>query len=112
MPGGETNRFSSGRPIDLVHLATQTMGDRDLEREVLSMFSRQAFSLSESLRGAKSEARKRLAHTLKGSARGVGAFGLAQCAERIEEAPSDRNAMRQLEARVAEVRDFIASISR
>ncbi len=30
------------RPIDLVHLAKQTMGDKALEIEVLQMFARQA----------------------------------------------------------------------
>src|ERR1700709_1397810 len=33
---------SKGRPIDLVHLAKQTMGDKVLEIEVLQMFARQA----------------------------------------------------------------------
>ena len=33
---------SKVRPIDLVHLAKQTMGDKTLEIEVLQMFARQA----------------------------------------------------------------------
>jgi hypothetical protein len=30
------------RPIDLVHLARATLGDRSLEREVLQLFDRQS----------------------------------------------------------------------
>src|SRR5437588_4718950 len=33
------------RPIDLVHLARMTLGDRGLEREVLQLFDRQATML-------------------------------------------------------------------
>ena len=33
---------SKGRPIDLVFLANQTMGDKALELEVLQVFARQA----------------------------------------------------------------------
>ena len=33
---------SGERPIDLVHLARMTLGDRGLEREVLELFDRQA----------------------------------------------------------------------
>ncbi len=37
--GGEQSKES---PIDLVHLARQTMGDRRLELEILQTFARQA----------------------------------------------------------------------
>ena len=33
---------SSERPIDLVHLARQTLGDKDTETQVLCLFARQA----------------------------------------------------------------------
>ena len=39
-PGGVCP--GQGRPIDLDHLARQTMGDKALELEVLQMFARQA----------------------------------------------------------------------
>ena len=34
----ETAPQSASRPIDLVHLARQTLGDRSLEQEVLRLF--------------------------------------------------------------------------
>jgi len=42
----EAGRESSSRPVDLVHLSRYTLGDRALEREVLSFFvpSRQSIS--------------------------------------------------------------------
>ena len=41
MPGGESSDTRRSRPIDLAHLSHQTMGDRDLEREVLGLFAEQ-----------------------------------------------------------------------
>src|SRR5205823_3159578 len=56
------------RPIDLVHLARTTMGDRSLEREVLQLFERQATQLVGRMRTAAPGSIGMLAHTLKGSA--------------------------------------------
>lgn len=75
------------RPIDLVHLARQTFGERDLESELLRLFDRQSRQIVDRLTdGPVSESRWRadLAHTLKGSARAVGAFGVAAAAEAYE----------------------------
>ena len=60
-------------PIDLDHLARMTLGDESLEREVLAMF---AGPVGEPDRHARGVARRggALAHTLKGSARAIGAF--------------------------------------
>ena len=71
---------SDGRPIDLVHLSKQTFGERDLESELLRLFDRQSRQIVDRLTdGPVTESRWRadLAHTLKGSARAVGAFGVA-----------------------------------
>ncbi len=58
------------RPVDLVHLARQTLGDRALEREVLGLFLVQARALYAQLESVSEETlRHDLAHTLKGSAR-------------------------------------------
>lgn len=75
------------RPIDLVHLSKQTFGERDLESELLRLFDRQSRQIVARLTdGPVSEARWRadLAHTLKGSARAVGAFNVAAAAEAYE----------------------------
>ena len=75
-------------PLDLVHLARQSMGDSELEAELLALFDRQAAQIAAKLvQGADSPtARADLAHKLKGSARAVGAFAVAAAAENYEHA--------------------------
>lgn len=75
--------------IDRVHLARQTMGDAALQREILGLFSGQIGTMPAAFRAGSAPVRMRLAHTLKGSARGVGAFALAALAEEVEAAPGD-----------------------
>jgi HPt (histidine-containing phosphotransfer) domain-containing protein len=70
-------------PIDIEHLRRMTLGDTSLEREVLAMFSAQAVGLVGALATLPSDAGA-LAHTLKGSARAIGAFGVADAAEGLE----------------------------
>ena len=72
------------RPIDLVHLARTTLGDRSLEREVLQLFDRQSPILIARMRAAAPGGLAMLAHTLKGSARGIGAWRVARAAEALE----------------------------
>jgi HPt (histidine-containing phosphotransfer) domain-containing protein len=75
------------RPIDLVHLSRQTLGDRDLEIELLGLFERQAGQIVAQIAnwtGGGRSMRHDLAHTLKGSARAVGAVGVAAAAEAYE----------------------------
>ena len=112
MPGGEICGRAPSRPVDLVHLARQTMDDRDLEREVLDLFVQQALSVRDKIADAGDKDRLMLAHGLKGSARGVGAFAVADCAAEIERQPGDARAVKRLGVLIEEVRDFIASISR
>ena len=69
------------RPIDLVHLARMTLGERSLEREVLQLFDRQSTLLVARMRSAPPAAIAALAHTLKGSARGIGAWRVARAAD-------------------------------
>ncbi|WP_420134395.1 Hpt domain-containing protein [Rhodopseudomonas sp.] len=71
--------------IDEAHLARMTLGDRALEREVLTMFSAQAASLVALLSSWPADAAA-LAHTLKGSARAIGAFAVADAAADLEDA--------------------------
>jgi HPt (histidine-containing phosphotransfer) domain-containing protein len=112
MPGGEAGAARRARPIDLSHLGSQTMGDRELEREVLGMFVEQAKSVRKQIGKADMKQRLFLAHALKGSARGVGAFPIAECAGAIERSPTDRLVLKRLEHLIDEACDFIASIDR
>ena len=72
-------------PIDFAHLSRMTLGDPVLESEVLTMFATQSAKLLEQLALLPPEAGS-LAHTLKGSARAIGAFAVAEAAARLESA--------------------------
>ncbi len=73
--------------IDRRHLARYTLGNAALEREVLGLFIDQIPKTLSQFDGAEDDAgRIRAAHTLKGSARAVGAQRLAEVAEAIERA--------------------------
>src|SRR5947208_17099569 len=99
------------RPIDLVHLARTTLGDRGLEREVLQLFDRQSTLLIARMRSAAPAGIATLAHTLKGSARGIGAWRVARAAEALELAASPdtvAQALEQLAGAAEEARCVIA----
>jgi HPt (histidine-containing phosphotransfer) domain-containing protein len=70
--------------IDLAHLARMTLGDTSLEREVLGLFDRQAELLLMRMGDAAAVAIAAFAHTLKGSARNVGAWRVAEAAAIVE----------------------------
>ena len=104
------------RPIDLVHLARTTLGDRSLEREVLQLFERQSGMLIARMRSAAPAGIATLAHTLKGSARGIGAWRVARAAEQVELAGARDgeigHALERLSAASEEARVVIADLLR
>lgn len=102
------------RPIDLVHLARTTLGDRSLEREVLQLFDRQSTLLIARMRSAAPGGVVTLAHTLKGSARGIGAWRVARAAEALEvaDALEVSVALDRLSAASDEARAVIAELLR
>jgi HPt (histidine-containing phosphotransfer) domain-containing protein len=75
---------SADCPVDFDHLKRMTLGEEALEREVLRMFLKQATRLLDALAGLPAET-STLTHTLKGSARAIGAFRLADRAAALEE---------------------------
>jgi hypothetical protein len=72
------------RPIDLEHLSRMTLGERSLECELLRLFDRQALMLMARMRPAAPAIVAACAHTLKGSARGIGAWPVARAATLVE----------------------------
>ena len=100
------------RPIDLVHLARATLGDRSLEREVLQLFDRQSTLLIARLRNAGPGGVAMIAHTMKGSARGIGAWRVARAAEAVELADDMEigGALARLAAATDEARAVIADL--
>jgi HPt (histidine-containing phosphotransfer) domain-containing protein len=102
--------------IDVAHLARMTMGEARLEHEVLTLFERQAGILLARMQNAAPPAVAAFAHTLKGSARGIGAWRVAEAAGALEaqaarpHCTAAADALAQLAAAVAEVRALIADL--
>ena len=113
---------SGAEPVDFQHLARYTLGEPELEREVLELFCSQSVLYLEQLRAAMSESDwKHAAHSLKGSARAIGAWRTAQAAERAEAlygetiqddgiAQSRQARIDEIEASLREAEAFIASV--
>ena len=76
----------AGEAIDTEHLSRMTLGERSLEREVLALFDRQADMLLPRIRRGVPGVAAASAHTLKGSAVGIGAFRVAEAAAAVEQA--------------------------
>ncbi len=104
------------RPLDLVHLACQTLGNRELEAEVLRMFLRQSLVQLQQIATAQTPRElSAAAHQLLGSARAIGAWGVAECAEAIEQSTATgehglRPRLAALECAVAEANAFIRQL--
>ena len=113
----EAPRKASSRPVDLVHLSRYTLGDRALEREVLELFSAQGSVYLERLRGAPSDMEwQHAAHSLKGSAKAIGAWRVASACERAEAVSGEALAaartlhLRDLEASLQEAEIYIGAL--
>ena len=77
---------ASAQVIDTQHLFRMTLGELSLQREVLALFDRQADILLPRIRRGAPAVAAASAHTLKGSAVGIGAFKVARAAEAVEHA--------------------------
>lgn len=104
--------------IDLEHLAKYTGGEKPLNEEILRLFDTQIASMVAELNGliAGQDARRwrEIAHTIKGAARGVGAFEMGEAAAKAEPVnPADgaqaQAALQKLEREAETVRAFIAT---
>jgi len=106
--------LSPDTSIDLAHLARMTLGEASLEHEVLSLFDRQAVMLLARMASEPPKVIAALAHTLIGSARGIGAWRVADAAEAVERlAAQDAHdgltgAIKRLASAVEEARAEIA----
>jgi HPt (histidine-containing phosphotransfer) domain-containing protein len=105
-------RPSGGRPIDLVHLARQTGGDKALETDVLRLFARQARQAVAKLAELDGPARAELAHKLAGAAKGVGAFEIARRAEMLEAKPANPATITAFTKAVVDADSFIVGLMR
>lgn len=90
--------------VDFAYLEDFAAGDAQVIEEVLGLFREQA-AIWSTLLDPASEGWRDAVHTIKGSARGVGAFALGQACERAEaEGPSGLDGVRDaLDAALADV---------
>ncbi len=118
--GGTTDAAPA---VDLVHLSRQTLGDRELETELLTLFARQAGTVPAALDGARtcsdmgSQKAADLLHMLCGSARAVGCWDVAAQAQHLERtlraegwATSAETALAALAARIDRACTAIAEL--
>jgi hypothetical protein len=104
----------ASRPIDMMHLAAQSLGDRGLELEILRMYDQIVAVHFERLMVATGtpDLLQHL-HTLKAASTGVGAWSLAEHAHVMESELKAGEAINSesiadIHMAVVEVRDFIA----
>jgi HPt (histidine-containing phosphotransfer) domain-containing protein len=98
--------MSTKAAIDMEHLARYTGGDVKVNAEILRLFESQTNDLVARLNSilAANDAKtwKEVTHSLKGAARGIGAFELADAAELCE--PVDLLDREAAAAAIAEVK--------
>lgn len=109
--------FMDNRPVDIAHLSRYTGGDVALNAEVLRLFVGQAKDLVGQLdsviESGDAKSWKMVTHSLKGAARGIGAFAMADAAAAAEpinpasDAPAATEALKVLKSDSETVRIFI-----
>ncbi len=114
---GHSSASNFDRPVDLVHLARYTLGNRSLEREVLGLFHTQSEIYLQRLKEAdKDKDWADAAHTIKGSARGIGAWQIAKSAEAAEllsgktRKSGALEVLKELERLIGEANGYIESL--
>lgn len=104
-------------PIDHAHLRRFTLGNAALEYEVLNLFAHQSPTYLLHLMAAETDrAWFEAAHALKGSARAVGAWQIAELAAKAESIKSTRDpegraaSVDALSAALADARHYISGL--
>lgn len=80
-------------PIDVGQLVRMTLGERNVEFQMLELFDHQAEALLGRMREVGPAGVASLAHTLTGSARGIGAWRVAEAAEALERAVAENEGL-------------------
>mgnify|MGYP000945127814 CR=1 FL=1 len=84
-----TSQAAETPAVDLAHLHRYTLGNADLDKEVLELFRQTSPGYLASLRNASDrKAWVEAAHAIKGSARAIGAWKVGLIAERLEKLPN------------------------
>lgn len=112
----ETSSGMKGMPaIDMAYLARQTAGDHDLEQELLALFADQCVRHLATLHSDDAGRGRDAAHTLKGAARAIGAWNVANAAEKVEDAlarHTGNEEIGELELAAEQARAAIAEMQR
>jgi len=96
--------------VDYAHLGVQAAGDKTVMREVLALFITHCEQvLAELAQAEDAKTWKLWTHTLKGSARGIGAFAVADAAAEAESHSLDKDKLVPLAQAFTEARAFIGS---
>lgn len=104
------------RPVDLEHLAAQTLGDELLGHEVLRLFDQTARTVFARIETSTTVEHLLMhLHTLKGAASGIGAWGLADLARLAENelkagAPVNPERIDDIGMAVHEVSAFVSEV--
>ena len=93
MEDGDLDPVPPSGQLDLERLAEISSGEIEFEREIIAEYMEQAWGLFEeatrALEAKDAAALRRIAHTLKGSSRTIGADGVALAAATLEEAAAE-----------------------
>lgn len=96
--------------LDLDHLSAQAAGDKMLMQQVLGLFLDHAQTVLEALAEAtEAKTWHDHAHSLKGSAKGVGCWAVAEAALEAERRPLDPATIPPLRAAFGDARAAIAA---
>jgi HPt (histidine-containing phosphotransfer) domain-containing protein len=99
---------AAAKTVDYDHLRIQAGEDLGVMREVLVLFITHGEQvLGELERASDAKTWKQWTHTLKGSARGVGAFAVAEAAADAERHILDKAKLQSLKTVFAEARSYI-----
>lgn len=99
---------AAAKPVDYEHLQSQAAGNLGVMREVLGLFVTHTEQLIGELERAEdAKTWKQWTHTLKGSARGIGAFAVAEAAAEAERHSMDKTKIEGIRLAFAEARAFI-----
>ena len=99
---------ATAQSVDYEHLRVQAGDDVSVMREVLALFVTHGEQVIAELERAQDEKTwKQWTHTLKGSARGVGAFAVAEAAADAERHLLDKTKLQSLKTVFAEARSYI-----
>jgi HPt (histidine-containing phosphotransfer) domain-containing protein len=93
--------------LDRAHFDHMTGGDRALQAEIIGLFRAQADGWSGAF--AAGQGWREAAHTLKGSARGIGLHALATACEAAEAAAGDEEGPALMRLRAA-LQDALAAL--